>query len=62
MWNMPFHIEHHLFASLPFHALAEAHRELIPRPEHVVHGYLSVHRSFLADLGALAMPDPARTE
>jgi fatty acid desaturase len=62
MWNMPFHIEHHLFPSLPFHALAEAHSQLIPRPEHVVLGYLSVHRSFLADLGALAMPDPARTE
>jgi len=57
MWNMPFHTEHHLFPSLPFHALAEAHRQLIPRPELVSRGYLNVHRTFLADLGALAMPE-----
>ncbi|MBM5800531.1 MAG: fatty acid desaturase, partial [Cyanobacteria bacterium K_DeepCast_35m_m2_023] len=25
MWNMPFHAEHHLYASLPFHALPTAH-------------------------------------
>jgi fatty acid desaturase len=62
MWNMPFHTEHHLFPSLPFHTLAEAHQQLLPRPEHVARGYLNVHRAFLADLAALAMPDPARTE
>ncbi len=25
MWNMPYHAEHHLFPSIPFHRLAEAH-------------------------------------
>lgn len=28
MWNMPFHAEHHLYPSLPFHALPQAHQEL----------------------------------
>ena len=25
MWNMPFHAEHHLYPSIPFHRLADAH-------------------------------------
>jgi fatty acid desaturase len=25
MWNMPYHAEHHLFPSIPFHRLADAH-------------------------------------
>jgi fatty acid desaturase len=62
MWNMPYHAEHHLFPSLPFHSLAEAHRRLGPRLAHCAPGYLSVHRHFLADLDALAPPgtDPTR--
>jgi len=56
MWNMPFHTEHHLYPSLPFHALAAAHRELAPRLGHLAPGYLAVHRGFLANLQALALP------
>jgi fatty acid desaturase len=59
MWNMPFHSEHHLYPSLPFHALAAAHRELAPRLAHVAPGYVAVHREFLRDLSALAIPEPA---
>jgi fatty acid desaturase len=59
MWNMPFHSEHHLYPSLPFHALAAAHRELAPRLAHVAPGYVAVHREFLGDLSALAIPEPA---
>jgi fatty acid desaturase len=28
MWNMPFHAEHHLYPSIPFHRLADAHAML----------------------------------
>ncbi|MFM7635520.1 MAG: fatty acid desaturase, partial [Cyanobacteriota bacterium] len=59
MWNMPFHTEHHLYPSLPFHALAAAHRELAPQVRHLDPGYLAVHRGFLRDLSALAIPEPA---
>jgi fatty acid desaturase len=56
MWNMPFHAEHHLYPSLPFHALAAAHHDLRPGLTEVAPGYLAVHRGFLANLAALAMP------
>ena len=58
MWNMPFHAEHHLYPSLPFHALPQAHRELAPRIAHLAPGYLRVHRSFLANPAQLALPAP----
>ncbi|MFN9547259.1 MAG: fatty acid desaturase [Cyanobacteriota bacterium] len=56
MWNMPFHAEHHLFPSLPFHALSKAHAVLAPRLKHRERGYLGVHRRFLAAPGLLALP------
>lgn len=56
MWQMPFHTEHHLYPSLPFHSLARAHGLLAPRIQHCDSGYLAVHRRFLSDLGALALP------
>jgi fatty acid desaturase len=56
MWEMPFHVEHHLYPSLPFHALAEAHGHLAPHLVHTGQGYLAVHRSFLQDPSRLALP------
>lgn len=56
MWNMPFHAEHHLYPSLPFHALPEAHSALAERLAHREGGYLAVHRRFLRALDALALP------
>jgi fatty acid desaturase len=56
MWNMPFHAEHHLFASIPFHALPAAHRHLAPHLQHIDPGYLAVHLQLLANLPALALP------
>ncbi len=55
MWQMPFHVEHHLYPSLPFHALAEAHTHLAPHMAHCDPGYLAVHRGFLADPARLAI-------
>ena len=56
MWNMPFHAEHHLYPSLPFHALAAAHGRLASRLAHCAPGYLAVHRQLLSDLPSLAPP------
>jgi fatty acid desaturase len=42
MWNMPFHAEHHLYPSIPFHALGAAHAMLRPHLAHVDRGYLRV--------------------
>jgi fatty acid desaturase len=60
MWNMPFHAEHHLYPSLPFHALGRAHRLLAPALAELSPGYLAVHRRFLADLRTLALPAGAQ--
>ena len=56
MWNMPFHSEHHLYPSLPFHALPPAHRWIGPKIHHCDRGYLAVHRQLLQNLSKLALP------
>jgi len=56
MWNMPFHAEHHLYPSLPFHALPAAHRWIGPRLQHCDQGYLAVHAQLLPRLASLAQP------
>ena len=56
MWNMPFHAEHHLYPSLPFHALPAAHRWIGPRLQHLDRGYLTVHRDLLGRLASLGQP------
>ena len=50
MWNMGFHGEHHLYASIPFHALPEAHRRLGKRFAYVSSGYGLVNRQVIAKL------------
>ncbi|MBL8671834.1 MAG: fatty acid desaturase [Alphaproteobacteria bacterium] len=40
MWNMPFHAEHHLYPSIPFHALPRAHRALRPHLRCLANGYI----------------------
>jgi len=44
MWNMPYHAEHHLFPSVPFHHLPALHRQLGGRLVHVAPGYLATNR------------------
>jgi fatty acid desaturase len=39
MWNMPFHAEHHLYPSIPFFRLPEAHQRLRSAFAHVAPGY-----------------------
>jgi fatty acid desaturase len=47
MWNMPFHAEHHLYASIPFHALPTAHQKLSSHLSYLAPGYLQIHWQIL---------------
>jgi fatty acid desaturase len=53
MWNMSFHAEHHLYPSIPFHALPKAHQQLSSHFTHVDPGYIKVNRDIIAKLGQL---------
>jgi len=46
-WNMPFHAEHHLATSIPFHALPALHRQVRDRLQQVAPSYLAAHRDIL---------------
>ncbi|WP_341528613.1 fatty acid desaturase family protein [Nostoc sp. UHCC 0302] len=55
MWNMPFHAEHHLYPSIPFHALADAHKKLNAHFAHIEPGYIKVNRDILVKSGQSAI-------
>lgn len=59
MWNMPFHAEHHLYPSVPFHQLPAAHRELKARLAHVAPSYVAANREVIHSLNreSPAAPD-----
>jgi fatty acid desaturase len=58
-WNMPYHAEHHLVPSLPFHALPKLHREARPHLAYVSSSYWAVHRELLGALRSKAAPSAA---
>lgn len=43
-WNMPYHTEHHVFPSVPFHALPALHQDMKDHLTNVAPGYVAVHR------------------
>ncbi|MEL6261368.1 MAG: fatty acid desaturase [Cyanobacteria bacterium J06626_6] len=47
MWNMPYHAEHHLYPSMPFHALPKAHDLLKEQFATVDSGYVRVNREIV---------------
>jgi fatty acid desaturase len=51
MWNLPYHAEHHLFPSISFWNLPEAHRHLKPHLKHVAPTYAGVHRDIIRSFG-----------
>ncbi|MFH7027072.1 MAG: fatty acid desaturase [Heteroscytonema crispum UTEX LB 1556] len=51
MWNMPFHAEHHLYPSIPFHKLPKAHLLLSKHFVSIEPGYIKVNRDIIAKLG-----------
>ena len=50
MWNMPYHAEHHMYPSIPFHALPTAHQSLRQHFARVDAGYVQVNREIVAVL------------
>jgi fatty acid desaturase len=55
MWNLPYHAEHHLFPSIPFHQLPAAHRQLRGWLAFLASGYVGVNRELYGRL-----PSPSR--
>jgi len=49
-WNMPYHVEHHAYPALPFHALPAAHDQLRDKIAVLAPGYIAVHGKLLAGL------------
>lgn len=52
MWNMSYHTEHHLYPSIPFHRLADAHAVLSDRLGVIQPGYARWHVGFVRSLRA----------
>lgn len=50
MWNMPFHTEHHLYPSIPFHRLPDAHAAIRARLGVLQDGYARWHVGFVRTL------------
>ena len=50
MWNMPFHAEHHLYPTIPFHRLPGLHQRIRERLAQVGDGYVAVNRAIIAGL------------
>ena len=50
-WNMPYHVEHHAYPALPFHALPRAHDALRERIAFLAPGYIAVQKEIWAGLG-----------
>jgi fatty acid desaturase len=50
MWNMPFHAEHHMYPSIPFHRLPDAHAAIRSRLGFVQPGYVRWNFSFIHNL------------
>jgi fatty acid desaturase len=57
MWNMPFHAEHHLYPSIPFHQLPAAHDQLRENLTHLAPSYVAANRSVIQCLGVTAAHD-----
>lgn len=46
-WQMPYHVEHHAFPAIPFHALAQVNALVRDRIEVSAPGYLALHRALI---------------
>jgi fatty acid desaturase len=50
MWDMPYHAEHHLFPSIPFHRLADAHALIRSKLGFLQPGYVRWNLGFVRSL------------
>jgi fatty acid desaturase len=51
-WQMPFHVEHHAFPAVPFHALVRVNALIRDRIEVDARGYLALHAALIRRLRA----------
>jgi fatty acid desaturase len=58
-WQMPFHVEHHAFPAVPFHALARLNVYIRPRIKVSAPGYLALHAALIRAMRA-SRPDVRR--
>jgi len=49
-WNMPFHVEHHLYANVPFYRLKKFHNLIKPHTKEYEPSVLSVHFEILKQI------------
>ena len=49
-WNMNYHVEHHMFPVVPYHALPELHREMLADCPKPYSGFLETYREIIATL------------
>ncbi|MCV2864652.1 fatty acid desaturase [Albidovulum sediminicola] len=47
-WNMPYHVEHHVFPAVPFHHLPELHHLIRAELKVTAKGYAAFTRAYLA--------------
>ncbi|MBT6202557.1 MAG: fatty acid desaturase [Rhodospirillaceae bacterium] len=47
-WQMPYHVEHHVFPAIPFHALAATFEKITPRHQPLIGGYTAFFREYWA--------------
>jgi fatty acid desaturase len=50
MWNMPFHAEHHMYPSIPFHRLPDAHHQIRAKLGFIQDGYFRWNIDFIVSL------------
>ncbi|GAB4388169.1 fatty acid desaturase [Albidovulum sp.] len=63
-WNMPYHVEHHVFPAVPFHKLPELHRLMRRELRVTAPGYAAFTRTYLARrrVGGRAGGPPGTTD
>ena len=47
-WNMPFHVEHHTYPSVPFHKLPKLHSLIESHIKETEQGYLNFNRKYIS--------------
>jgi fatty acid desaturase len=59
-WQMPFHVEHHAFPAVPFHALARLNALIRPRIQVSAPGYLALHAALVRGMRASRTAAPGK--
>ena len=49
-WNMPYHVEHHTYPSVPFHKLPKLHQLIQDKLKETEQGYIKFNKKYIAHL------------